>query len=112
MVRGQRSRSKLPEQLRALFWEYDFDDLSWEDDSDLIVARVLERGTWSDVLWLRRTLGDVALLGWITKRQGRGLSARDLRFWEVVLSIPHAQVTAWIDQPGRSVWEFRTAGHP
>ncbi|MCK6526619.1 hypothetical protein L6R50_03400 [Myxococcota bacterium] len=107
-----RSRTKLPEALRPLFWEYDFDELSWEEDLDLVAGKVLEHGAWRDLLWLRHTLGDEALRGWIAKRQGRGLSARDLRFWEVVLRIPHAQVTAWIEQPGKAIWERRTAPRP
>lgn len=98
---------QLPAMLRALFWDYDFKALTWENDRDLITARVLASGGWDAVTWLRSRLGDRALRDWIERRQGRGLSPQQLRFWELILGLPHRQVNAWLAAEGRKIWEKR-----
>jgi hypothetical protein len=110
-MKRQNSRSahtdKLPVSLRALFWDYDFETLTWEDDRDLITARVLASGTWEAVIWLRSRLGDRALRDWIERYQGRGLSPQQLRFWELILGLPHRQVNAWLAASRRQIWDKR-----
>ena len=100
-------RSSLPALLRPLFWDYDFKTLTWDDDRDLIIARVLVSGTWEAITWLRVRLRDQALREWIERRRGRGLSPRQLRFWEVMLDLPHRQVNTWLRAEGREIWEQR-----
>jgi hypothetical protein len=97
----------LPEVLRPLFWEYDFDVLSWETDRDLVIARILARGDLAALRWLRAQLGDEAIRVWIEGRQGRGLTPQQLRFWEDLLGIPHRRVSAWLAAPSRQVWDRR-----
>ncbi|MGH7965224.1 MAG: DUF6922 domain-containing protein [Candidatus Binatia bacterium] len=99
--------AKLPAQLQALFWDYDFKALTWESDHDLITARVLASGTWDAVTWLRSRLGDHALRDWIERHQGRGLSPQQLRFWELILGLPHRQVDTWLAKEGRQIWDTR-----
>jgi hypothetical protein len=82
--------------LRPFFWEYNFRALSWANDRDLIVSRILSSGTWKAVGWLRSRLGDAELAEWITHRHGRGLSRKQLRFWELILKLPHRQVELWL----------------
>ena len=93
--------------LRSLFWECDFEAFTWENDCDLIIARVLAHGTWDAVTWLRSRLGDTALREWIERHQGRGLSPQQLRFWELILDLPHQQINAWLQAQERRVWENR-----
>ena len=100
-------RSRLPQRLRPLFWDYDFRRLSWKADGDLIIGRVLTAGDWASVRWLGRRLGDAALREWIERRRGAALSARQLRFWELILGMPHRAVNAWLRDPARQVWEGR-----
>jgi len=59
------------------------------------------------VTWLRSCLGDRALRDWIERRQGRGLSPQQLRFWELILGLPHRQVNVWLAAEGRKIWEKR-----
>jgi hypothetical protein len=102
--------SRLPAMLRALFWDYDFETLTWENDQSLITARVLASGTWEAVTWLRSRAGDDTLRDWIERHQGRGLSPQQLCFWELVLGLPHRQVNVWLAAKGRQIWDKRT--HP
>lgn len=99
----------LPAEIRALFWDYDPRKLSWEKDRDLILARVLASGTWDDIQWLRRQAGDGGVKNWLLRRRGGGLSPQQLRFWELILSLPRHEVNAWLENPGRQVWDRRHA---
>ena len=108
LVCGENER--LPEMLRPLFWDTDFDQVSWESNLDYVVRRILSEGTWEAVCWLRTRLDDTALRQWIVRHEGRGLSSRQLRFWEVVLDLPHEPVDTWLADEGRKLWEGRGRG--
>lgn len=99
--------SELPITLRPLFWDYNFVTLSWENDRDLIMARVLALGDWVAVTWLRSCVEEHALRAWIEHHYGGGMSPRRLRFWEVILGLPHRQVNAWLAAAERQVWDKR-----
>lgn len=107
MKTSQRRRVRFPRSLRPLFWDHDFARLTWEADAELVIGRILAAGDWQAVLWLLRLLGKPALRDWLERRRGAGLSARQLRFWEVILDLPRRQVNAWLADPGRLVWEGR-----
>jgi hypothetical protein len=81
--------------------------LTWEADTDQIVGRILAAGDWEALRWLLRRLPRPALRDWLERRRGAGLSARQLRFWEVVLRLPRRQVDSWLADPARQVWEGR-----
>jgi len=100
--------SRLPDFLRKVLWEYDFDSLSWEKDRDLVIARVLRCGEWPMIRWLREQAGDDFLRDWIEQREGAGLGNRQLRFWQLVIGVRKELVDQWIRNPQRSVWETRT----
>ena len=101
-------RPRLPGFLRDLFWDYDLEDLKWPADQHLIISRILATGDWRSVIWLREQIEDLELRDWLTKRRGRGLDARRLRFWELVLALPHARVDEWIRAMEQDAWGWRT----
>jgi hypothetical protein len=113
-MKGERTKATkprgaaLPDALRPLFWEHDFETLTWEEDRDLIIARVLAAGSWEAVAWLRSQVSDAELRQWIQRRRGRGLSRQQLRFWELIVNLPHRQVNAWLADAGSRVWHERT----
>ena len=98
---------RLPQRLRPLFWDYEFRRLNWKSDSDLIIGRVLAAGDWDAVRWLLRVVPRLELRDWLEQRRGAGLSSRQLRFWELILELPHNEVKAWLADSGRQVWEGR-----
>lgn len=93
--------------LRPLFWDCDFSQISWVLHRDLVISRILANGTWEAIRWLRDALGDEGLREYVVAHRGRGLSPRQLRFWELILGIPRRTVSAWLKEPGRTVWEGR-----
>jgi hypothetical protein len=100
-------RRRLPAHLKCVFWDYRFDQLSWERDRDLVIARVLQRGDWEAIQWLRTSVPADELRQWILSREGRGLDARRLRFWELVLQLPRRRVNRWMQVLRQNPWEQR-----
>ena len=98
---------KLPEFLRGLFWDQEFDRLSWPEARAAVTARVLAEGGRQAIRWLRERMDDDHLRAWILDRRGRGLSARQLRYWQIVLDLPADKVDALVADPARKVWEER-----
>jgi hypothetical protein len=103
----KRKARRLPAKLRELFWDYDFAKLSWKHDFDLVVSRILSSGTWDQICWLRKRMNDDDLRQWIAHRQGRGLSPRQLRFWELILGLPRRKVNQWLAEGDRWIWDRR-----
>jgi hypothetical protein len=99
--------STLPSSLAEFFWDCDFTSLTWKEYGDFIIRRLLQSGSWEALTWLRNEVGDSELRQWIERRRGAGLSPRQLRFWEVVLDLPHSKVTYWMRAAVSSTWERR-----
>jgi hypothetical protein len=106
---NKKSKNKLPNFLKPLFWDYRFNQLSWPDDKDLIASRVLTYGDWRAITWLHRRWGAKQLRQWLMARNGRGLDTRSLRFWEVVVDLPHRHVNKWIKVRENDIWQKRVA---
>jgi hypothetical protein len=102
-----RASTALPRALKQFFWDCAFSRLNWERDRDFVIGRLLERGDLRAMRWLRRKAGDSELRGWIEAHGGRGLSPRRLRYWELVLGLPHRRVSAWIEAQSDLPWANR-----
>jgi hypothetical protein len=102
--------SRLDPTIKAFFWDYNFRRLKWERDQNCIISRILSFGDWQALLWLRSAMQDNDLAQWILDRQGRGLSPQRLRFWELILGLPHRKVNEWLKIQKRGIWGQRT--HP
>ncbi len=100
---------EIPMPVRAILWEYDAETLDWTTDRDLIIGRVISRGTWDNISWLRDQLGDDALRDWIDVHEGGDLSPRQLRFWEIIVDLPSRRVDAWVTRRRSSIWEGRVS---
>ena len=98
---------RLPEMLRPLFWDCDFDRLDWRRDREFVVGRVLVHGPWDAICWLRGEVGDEGVRDWIVRHAGRQLSSQQIRFWELILDLPADLVAAWLQSEGRRIWEAR-----
>ena len=100
-------RGSLPESLQILFWDYNFEALSWSSDRDLIIRRILQAGSWEAVQWLRTTAGDDNLRTWLEVHAGGRLTPRQLRFWELILDLRREQVDTWIVAVANNPWSTR-----
>jgi hypothetical protein len=100
---------ELPTEVRGLLHDCDPDRVSWESHPEFLIDRILSEGSWDTVRWLRRTAGDETLRARVVATRGRRLSARQLRFWQVLLDLPHGDVTRWLADPARAIWDRRSA---
>jgi hypothetical protein len=100
-------RIKLPASLMKHFQEYDSARLSWTHSRHTIVLRLLQAGGLEAVLWLREHMTDEEIQDFITRRRGRGIEPRRLRFWGIVLNIPRPQVDDWIAAVRSDPWQRR-----
>jgi hypothetical protein len=105
----KKLKTALPKFLKPLFWDYRFNQLSWPDDKDLIAARVLAYGDWRAITWLHRRWGTEQLRQWLVRRNGRGLDPKRLRFWELVVELPHRHVNDWLKVKEHDIWQKRVA---
>jgi hypothetical protein len=99
--------SSLPASVKKLFWDTNPRSLCWDRHREAIIGRVLAAGTWADVTWLRKEIGDAALREWIVRHEGRGLTPPQLRYWQLLLDLPRRQVDLWLRSESRQVWDRR-----
>jgi len=101
--------SDLPSAVRDLLWDVAPGEMCLPRHRDFLIGRILTRGTWAAVDWLRRELTEAAIAEYLHRTRGRLLSPRQLRFWELVLGLPEGAVSGWIaDRQGASeLWDRR-----
>ena len=80
----------LPEFLRPLFWEVDFDQLRVRGHERYIIERVLEYGDDQAIRGLYHTFGPYAIADVV--RRSRKISRNTATLWALVLGIPREQV--------------------
>lgn len=97
----------IPEHLHDLFWEYDISDLDWDQYGDFVIRRVLSHGSWEQISWVRDEFGDPEIGRVIMDNEGRSLSPRQLRFWQLILDLPEADVECWLRDCRRQIWDRR-----
>ena len=102
------AKKNLPVRMKPFFWDYPFHLLRMDKDLDLIISRLLSRGDWEAVKWLRARLPEGELKSWLMRRRGAGLSLPQLRFWQLVLGLHRRDVDRWIQEEGRRIWDRRT----
>ncbi len=95
----------LPEFLRPLFWEVDFDQLCVQGHERYVIERVLDYGDLPEVKWMmERFSGDEIVQ---TLRRSRGLSPKSANFWAFILGVPREEIrclsTSFRQRPGR-IW--------
>ena len=103
------SRSSLPPNLEAFFWDYAPGAVSWDAHREFIIERVLARGDWDAIRWLRTELGDEALRAVIMRTHGRSLTRPQIRLWQLLLDLPEADVDSWLKDVSREIWDRRSA---
>lgn len=95
---------RLPENLKSLFWDCDFGLVDLAEHLGFVIRRILDRGDWQAITWLRGSVGDAAIRDWFLATGGRGLDPRRLRFWGLILDIPVPQVDEWVRRAKAYPW--------
>lgn len=72
---------RLPEEVRWVLWDLDFDSLDVDVDADSILARTLENGRLSDVRALLSLYGPERILRFFRESAHPLISNRTRQFW-------------------------------
>jgi len=91
----------LPESLRWIFWDVDFDALVADEHEDAILARVLEHGRLDDVRVILSIYGDDRVHRFFREVAHPLISPRTRAFWRAYF---HAEHEPWATPPA-----FRTS---
>jgi hypothetical protein len=100
----------MPPELRSLFWDCDFSSLELEKSRAFVTRRVLDRGDWDAISWLRCTVGDAAVREWFLAKCGGGLDPPKLRFWGLILDLPKREVDDWVKEARKTHWQGEHSG--
>lgn len=89
--------SRLPEALRSVLWDLDFDHLDVVADADSIIARVLEHGRLTDVRAVLQLYGSERILAFFRGAAHHPIvSERTRQFWRAYF---HAEEESWPKRP-------------
>jgi hypothetical protein len=105
-----RRSARLPQHVLDLLWEYRKSQISWKNDSDLIIEKVLSAGRWDSLKWIINTAGHEALRRWLIRRQGAGMDVQKLRFWQHILKLSPREVSKWVKRVEANPWGQRWNG--
>ena len=86
---------ELPVTTAWLFPEYDFAAIEPEAYADVIIERILERGTWDELRWLFARYGELRVREWVRGHGFRLLSKRSFALWRLALDVPDYVAPDW-----------------
>lgn len=75
----------LPEVVR-LFWDVDPDTVDLERHRDYVMERVMARGGWEAMRWLRRTYSIEQMADFLV-RKGHRLAPRERAYWALIADV-------------------------
>lgn len=99
----------IPKFLHPLFWESDVNRIDLRKHADTIMGRIMERGTWDAMCWLRQMYNNIQIVSFLERRGKKILSAREINYWAFVSGVPQDKRNLWVEEARRqpNVWRHR-----
>ncbi|MBI2896152.1 MAG: hypothetical protein HYY06_21520 [Deltaproteobacteria bacterium] len=76
-----------PDSVLRLFWDVDPSTVDIDRHRDYVIERVMARGGWSAMCWLRRVYAKEALADFLQRRGASRLAPRDLAYWALIAGL-------------------------
>jgi hypothetical protein len=89
----------IPESLHILFWDVDPAAIRLPEHDDYVIERIMTRGTWEAMQWLRSAYDRTKLAEFLTRKAER-IPPRERAYWELVTGVIAPQVRGG----GRPSW--------
>ena len=70
-----------------MLWDVDLAAFDFDSASALVLERVMARGTWEAMKWLRGRYSNDVLAEFVRTRGVRALAPRDLAYWALVCDV-------------------------
>jgi hypothetical protein len=80
-------RETVPESVSRLFWDVDPASLDLDRDRAFVFERIMSRGTWDAMTWLRDRYDLEAIRAFVREHGARKLAPRDLAYWALVAGL-------------------------
>lgn len=77
----------LPAYITSLLWDSEVAAVDLDRDRALIFERVMTRGTWAAMVWLRERYARADIAEFLRGPRARRLSPRDLAYWCLVFDV-------------------------
>lgn len=77
---------ELPAEVARWFWDTDPASVDLERHRDYVMGRIMARGGWSAMKWLRRTYSRDELADFV-RRKGHQLAPRELAYWALIACV-------------------------
>jgi hypothetical protein len=90
---------RAPKEVKRLFWDVDAARIDRDRDADYVLERVMARGGWAAMRWLRATYSEAELADFL-RRRGARLAPRERAYWSLIAGANLAQVPGG----GRPPW--------
>ena len=97
----------LPAFLHTLFWEFNVRDIDIVQHADTIMARIMGRGNWQAMRWLRRTYRTDQVVSYLERRGKKMLPPREVNYWAFVSGVPEDKRVAWVREARRRLHAWR-----
>jgi hypothetical protein len=99
------SHRSLPESTAWLFPEYEFSRMDDEGYANVIIERILERGSWDQLRWMFARYGRRRVAMWLRQHGFRRLSPRSFEYWRWVLGIRRYNAPPWAAAARSLFWK-------
>jgi hypothetical protein len=81
------SSASVPPAVERLLWDVDLSQVDLDRDRMLVLERVMSRGTWEAMVWLRGRYPKEVLADFVREQGARRLSPRDLAYWALICDV-------------------------
>jgi len=82
--------STFPEPVRVLLWDVEPDTVDLDRHADYLMERIMGRGSWEAMRWLRRTYPREKVADFV-RRRGSHLAPRDEAYWALIAGVEITQ---------------------
>jgi hypothetical protein len=88
----------VPDAVSRLLWDVDLASLDLDRDRAFVFERVMSRGTWDAMTWLRARYDVEAIRAFVREQGARKLAPRALASWSLVAGLDVA-AEPWGSRP-------------
>jgi len=81
------ARERFPASVLRLLWDVDHESIDADRDRRLILERVMTRGTWDAMCWLRQRYSAGEIAEFLRSDAARNLSPRDVAYWSLIAGV-------------------------
>src|SRR6266511_1602364 len=80
-------RAPFPAEVERLFWDVDPHSIDLVRHRDYVLERVMSRGGWTAMVWLRRVYSKEDMADFLRRKGVRRLAPRELAYWSLIAEV-------------------------